>query len=124
LKIISAISDIRHSGVNDIGEKFCLRKSLIPILAEAQYQYLSLFRYRTNAISDNLISDIKRFISSIFIFMFMFMFRFMIRFMFMVIDIEMKTDTALDFECWISVKFVSDIQPTVMLYSALFHQIS
>jgi hypothetical protein len=37
LKIISAISDIRHSGVNDTEENFCLRKSLIPIL--------SLFRY-------------------------------------------------------------------------------
>jgi hypothetical protein len=35
--------------------------------------------------------------------MFMFMFRFVFRFMFVVIDIEMKTDTALDFECWISV---------------------
>jgi hypothetical protein len=54
--------------------------------------------------------------------MFMFMFRFMFRFMFMDIAMEMKTDTAIDFECRISVKFYPIYN--IVVYSALLHLIS
>jgi hypothetical protein len=57
-----------------------------------------------------------------FMFMFMFIFTFMFRFMFMDIVMEMKTDTVIDFECRISVKFYPIYN--IMVYSALFHQIS